>query len=320
MSFPVLVFTVAAPSLYFAPLKKRMAMKNSIGALLLLTFIGSSNLGHSQISGLDQQIKVNSILLSTGVRLEYAEKGNSNGTPVIFLHGITDSWHSFEKILPLLPQNFHAFALSQRGHGNSDRPQDGYHPRDSAADVAAFVRQKNLGKVVVVGHSMGSLNAQKFVLDYPQLVRGIVLVGADSEFKDNPGFTEFQGEVSKIGGKISREFMEAFQKSTLAVDIDPDYLNTIIEEGMKVPGSVFRAALNGMIEVDYTDRLKTVQVPVLIIWGDKDTVCFEDDQELLKKNLKKSRKIVYAGTGHAVHWEKPERFAQDISEFITDII
>ena len=53
----------------------------------------------------------NFISLSTGVRMEYVEHGNTEGVPVIFLHGVTDSWRSFERVLPLLPPGIHAFAL-----------------------------------------------------------------------------------------------------------------------------------------------------------------------------------------------------------------
>src|SRR5688572_17327432 len=68
--------------------------------------------------------------LSTNVRLEYVEQGDPAGVPVICLHGSTDSWHSFEPVLPLLPASLHVFSLTQRGHGDSDRPESGYRLRD----------------------------------------------------------------------------------------------------------------------------------------------------------------------------------------------
>ena len=62
-------------------------------------------------------------LLSTGVRLHYAERGNRGGEAIIFLHGYSDSWFSFSRVLPLLSPSYHAFALTQRGHGDSDKPE-----------------------------------------------------------------------------------------------------------------------------------------------------------------------------------------------------
>src|SRR3712207_7271465 len=73
--------------------------------------------------------------LATGVRLHYAERGDREGEAIIFLHGYSDSWFSFSRVLPLLSPEYHAFALTQRGHGDSDKPECCYTPDDFAADV-----------------------------------------------------------------------------------------------------------------------------------------------------------------------------------------
>ena len=67
-----------------------------------------------------------SIALSTGVTLPYVEQGDPAGVPVLLLHGYTDSWRSFEDTLAHLPDSIHAIALTQRGHGDADRPATGY--------------------------------------------------------------------------------------------------------------------------------------------------------------------------------------------------
>src|SRR5688500_17657099 len=108
-------------------------------------------------------ISIKTIRLSTGVQLEYAEQGDPSGIPVIMLHGFTDSWKSFEPVLPYLPKSLHVFVLSQRGHGNSSKAAATYKPADFANDVAAFIKETKLQPVVIVGHSMGSTNAQCFV-------------------------------------------------------------------------------------------------------------------------------------------------------------
>ena len=61
-------------------------------------------------------------LLSTGVRLHYAERGARGGEAIIFLHGYTDSWFSFSRVLPLLSPEYHAFTLTERGHGTRISP------------------------------------------------------------------------------------------------------------------------------------------------------------------------------------------------------
>jgi len=296
---------------------KRIAILLLIGAAACQSpavQVAESANDHSVVSK-QREFVVKTIRLYDKMNLQYVEQGDANGTPVIFLHGITDSWHSFESVLDNLPQNIHAFAISQRGHGDSDRPADGYHPKDFANDVAEFIRQKNLGKAIVVGHSMGGVVAQQFVLDHPGLAKGIVIIDSDPTFKDNPGMPEFAEEVMKLEGAISYKFMDDFQKATLSRPIDSAWYETLVVEGTKVPARVFQAAMTGIINADYRNDLKNITAPVLIFWGDKDAFCTRRGQDILDKEIKNSKLIVYEGVGHALHWEEPVRFVKDMTEF-----
>lgn len=261
--------------------------------------------------------EVKRITLATGVTLEYAEQGDADGETVIFLHGITDSWHSFETTLKHLPPSIHAFAVSQRGHGNSDRPAAGYHPKDFAADIADFIKQQKLGAVIIAGHSMGGVNAQQFALDYPQLTKALVIIDSDAAMKQNPGMPEFYQLVMDIKSPaIDPAFMDEFQKSTLVKPIDTDYYNLLVAEGLKVPTRVFKAALTGLISVDFTNDLHKIEAPTIIFWGDKDGFCLQSDQQLFIDNIRNAKLITYENTGHALHWEQPARFASDLVNFI----
>ena len=273
-----------------------------------------------EIAFLTPQPVVKTIDLPGRIRLEYAEQGNAEGIPVIFLHGITDSWHSFESVLANLPSSIHAFAISQRGHGDSERPVQDYTPKDFAADIAEFIKQKNLDRAFIVGHSMGGVNAQQFAIDYPELTKGLVIIGSDPTFKNNPGMPEFYQEVLKLEGAIDRKFMDDFQKATLADPIDSAYYNLLVDEGIKVPSSVFKAALGGLMQVDFTEQLKQVNAPAVIFWGNKDAFCTFRGQEILVNNIKNSRLIIYGNTGHALHWEEPKKFSEDLVNFIDNVI
>jgi len=273
-----------------------------------------------EIAFLDPQPVVKTINLPGRVRLEYAEQGNADGTPVIFLHGITDSWHSFESVLANLPSFIHAFAISQRGHGDSERPLQNYTPKDFAGDIAEFVEQKKLNKVFIVGHSMGGVHAQQFAIDYPELTKGLVIIDSDASLKNNPGMPEFYQEVSKMEGAIDRKFMDEFQRATLADPIDSAYYNLLVDEGIKVPSSVFKATLAELMQADFTGQLNQINAPSLIFWGNKDAFCIFKGQEKLINNIKNSKLIVYGNTGHALHWEEPKKFSEDLVNFIDNVI
>jgi len=326
------LFFHASPQWIFVLLLsiKKYKMKNKLIIYLLLIFGGSYGMASGQMAFNESQnegvrkFKVTDaplrrIKLSTGVELEYAEQGELTGTPVILLHGYTDSWRSFESVLPYLPHNLRVFAITQRGHGNSSKPDSGYHPTDFAADIAAFIKMMDLGSVIIVGHSMGGVIAQQFALDYPHLMKGLVILDSAASFKDNPGLQEFLKEVSGLMDPVSYQFANEFQNSTLAKAIDPSYYAVLTLESVRVPARVWKAALSSLMSVDLSARLNQIDKPALVFWGDKDAICPGTDQKVLVNGIKHARLIVYEGTGHALHWEEPERFAKDLTEFINTI-
>jgi non-heme chloroperoxidase len=263
---------------------------------------------------------IRSVELPGRVRLEYVEQGDPAGIPVVMLHGVTDSWHSFEPVLPHLPESIHAFALTQRGHGDADRPAAGYRTRDFAADVAAFTDALGLGPAIVVGHSMGSTNAKRFAIDYPERTRGLVLVGSFASYRNNPVLVEFwESAVSRLTDPIDSGFAREFQESTLARPVPPAFLDTVVRESLKVPARVWRAAFEGFFEDDFAAELGEIAAPTLALWGDRDGLARRADQDALVAGIAGSRLVVYEGTGHAVHWEEPDRFAADLTAFVGDL-
>src|SRR5829696_6790768 len=110
--------------------------------------------------------------LTTGLRLHYAEQGDREEEAIIFLHAYADSWFSYGRVLPLLSPAYHAFALDQRGHGDSDKPECCYAADDYAADVDAFMEAVGIDEATLVGDSSGGLIAQRVALDYPHRVGG----------------------------------------------------------------------------------------------------------------------------------------------------
>ena len=293
----------------------------SVVFILLVAFVAGAQDKHNEISyspGILSGPSVQRIKLHTGIEIEYAEQGNLSGIPVILLHGISDSWHSFEGTLPLLPPDLRVFALSQRGHGNSEQPEQGYSPKNFADDVAAFISQKNLGPVIIAGHSMGGVHAIRFAADYPELCRALVIIDSDPFFHLNEGVNEFRQSVMAID-TITREFMTAFQASTIVKPLDEKYFNLVVDEAMKVPARIFKAALAGMLDEDFTGQIEKITIPVLLFWGDKDSVCLRAGQETMTRVFPSSRLIIYENTGHALHWEEPREFAKDLVQFIHQV-
>ena len=84
-----------------------------------------------------------------------------------------------------------------------------------------------------------------------------------------------------------------------------------------VPADLRVAVLGvGLMGADHAARLAGIQAPTLVLWGDRDGIFPRAEQELLVETIPDARLVVYPDTGHALHWERPERFARDLEEFI----
>jgi pimeloyl-ACP methyl ester carboxylesterase len=257
--------------------------------------------------------------LSSGVRMEYVEQGSTDGVPVVFLHGVTDSWHSFERVLPLLPPSLHAYAISARGHGDSSRPDRDYLLADMSKDLEAFMDAVGLERAVIVGHSMGAMVAQRFVVDHPERVSRLVLMGAFATLFHDPGLTDFcRSAIAPLADPIDAGFAREWQQSTLARPIPANHLDTIVAETLKVSARVWHAVFEGLLNTpDFSRDLSRVAVPSLIMWGDQDSYTPRENQHRLVSLIPGARLVVYEGAGHGFHWEDPAQFAKDLTAFVT---
>jgi non-heme chloroperoxidase len=257
-----------------------------------------------------------SIDLPTGVTLEYVEHGSPSGVPMLLLHGLSDSLRSYELALPHLPDSIRAFALSQRGHGDSSRPATGYTPGDFAADLAAFMDVIGLERAVIVGHSMGSSIARRFALDFPERTLGLALVGSFATLEDKPGVIELAQAVAELRDPVDPAFVVEFQQSTLAQPVPPEFFDVVVQESLKVPARVWRAVLEGLMGPDHPTDVRSIQAPTLIVWGDQDAFCPRSDQDALVAGIAGSQLVAYAGVGHDPQWDQPQRFAADLAAFV----
>jgi non-heme chloroperoxidase len=262
-------------------------------------------------------IQPHTATLASGLALDYVEQGDRSGLPLLLLHGYTDSWRSFQPLLAALPKGLRAIALSQRGHGDSDKPRVRYETSGLAADVVGFMDSLEIEAALIAGHSMGSLVAQRFAIDYPRRTRGLVLLGAFMTLKGNPGAAAlWQESVAALEDPVDPGFARQFQQSTLARSVPSDLFETIVEESLKVPAHVWWSALRNLLDTDFSKELTKIAAPTLILWGNKDGFCSWREQEALKAAIAGAGLITYPGTGHAPHWEEPRKAAADIAAFV----
>ncbi len=264
-----------------------------------------------------QQPKVKQVNLDTGVKLRYVVDGPRDGIPIVFLHGITDSSHSWSSTTPFLSDEYRTYALDQRGHGDSEKPLYGYSMAQFAEDAVAFMDKLGIEQAVIVGHSMGSVIAHQIASVYPERVSHLVLVGSAPTSVKNELITFLWDEIIGLPDfqdPIDPDFIRDLQ--TGPNPVDPVFFEKVLEESAKLPARVWKAAFRGLLTDDHTDFLDDVSAPTLIIWGTLDPIFLLADQQALQAALPGAVFGPYEDAGHNTQWEQPQQVADDIREFI----
>ena len=261
------------------------------------------------------QLRFATTHLASGPQVHYAAQGDPDGQPILFLHGYTDSWFSFSRLLPLLPTHYRAYAVSQRGHGDSDRPDCCYGVDDLVADVVAFLDAVGVERVTMVGHSGGSFPARVVAETHPERVTRLMLIGsAVTPLKQET--RELQAAVHTLEDPVPAEFAREFQASTVHVPLPEAFFEQVVAESLKLPARVWKSALDGLLAVDDTADLGQITAPTLLIGGERDEFFSREEVEGLAAAIPGARLLVYPETGHAVQWERPERVANDLDTFV----
>lgn len=282
--------------------------------LLLVTATGAHGQEPEKIAG------------GGGLSLAVYEAGNPAGPPILFIHGFTGSHLTWERQFSgRLADEFRLVAFDLRGHGASDKPLEAEHYTDSslwAEDLAAVIRAKNLDRPVLVGWSYGGYVMADYVRVWGEdAIGGLVFVGAVTKagteeaqsFLGEELLEVFEGVLSPdVRTRI--ESTRALVRLFTARPVSRDAFEVMLGSAMMVPPEV-RLALFSR-ELDNDDVLVGVGVPTLVVHGTDDRIVRSSSAEHIAEVVPGAIFRAYDGVGHAPFFEDPERFNNDLAEFV----
>jgi pimeloyl-ACP methyl ester carboxylesterase len=238
---------------------------------------------------------------------------------MLMLPGPIDSRRSYQPVLDLLPDRFRAIAISQRGHGESDKPATAYRVEDFAADVVPLLDALSVERAFLVGHSGSCLVARRVALDYPSRVTGLILEASPSTLRDDAQLLSFvESVVSELADPIGREFARSFVVDTSSANVAPELIDLLVEDAVAVPAHVWKETFAGLLAYDDQTELPLIEVPTLLVWGDADTLVSREMQDQLERSIPDASLRVYSGVGHTPRWEDPTRFSAELVTFAQD--
>jgi non-heme chloroperoxidase len=281
----------------------------------------------------EETTNMNYVTTTDGVRIFYKDWGPTDARPLVFHHGwplSADDWDA--QMLFFLGKGYRVIAHDRRGHGRSSQVSDGHDMDHYAADFAAVAKHLDLRNAIHIGHSTGGGEAAHYVARHGQpngRVAKLVLIGAVPPImvrtEANPAglpLEVFDGLRAQL----------AANRSQFYYDLASGPFYGFNREGTKTIGPVvhnwWRQSMMGganaqylgikaFSETDFTDDLKTISVPTLVMHGDDDQIVpIADSAPLSAKLLKNSTLKVYAGLPHGMCTTHAETVNADLLAFI----
>ncbi|ANG96922.1 alpha/beta hydrolase [Brucella pseudogrignonensis] len=270
----------------------------------------------------------NFIETKDGTKIFYKDWGT--GQPILFSHGWPlsgDAWSV--QMLFFAEKGYRVIAHDRRGHGRSDQPWNGNNMDQYADDLAELIEKLDLKDVILVGHSTGGGEVAHYIGRHGNSrVAKAVLVGAVPPLMlktaNNPEGTPIEVfDGIRKGTRSDRsQFFKDLTLPFYGFNREGAKVNEGLRENFWLQGMV--GSIKGLYdcvrefsEVDYTDDLKKIEVPTLVIHGDDDQIVpIAAAGEKTAKIVKNATLKVYPGAPHGLAETEADKFNADVLEFI----
>jgi len=260
------------------------------------------------------------IKVEKNVSLFYRDYGH--GKPVVFVHGWVISSQSWDYLTDdICHAGFHCITYDQRGCGRSDQPWDGYDYDTLAGDLACLISELGLKEIILVGHSMGCAVITQYLAKYGESkVSKAVYLGTISPYPMPDA--DFSSGLIQLVKADTPAYVSSLADGFFGLSAEDNTVSEALRDW--AIGLVLQASLRAAMEMtrlvfsnDQADALKRINIPVLLLHGDKDVSSPIESTAMLTRDLLKHGELkIYPGLTHGMYISKVPLFSQDLIAFI----
>mgnify|MGYP006175257893 CR=1 FL=1 len=238
------------------------------------------------------------------------------GFPLVLVHGFLGAAEMWEPQIEYLKKNYRIITPSLPGFGKSNKAQSKNNINDMAKTVLSCLKEKNIEKFFLLGHSMGGMIVQEMAKLAAGKIVKLICYGT-GPVGEIPGRFETMDQSRIKLKKDGLEITTSRIAKTWFVDEDKSKYFYLCDNAGKATS--IEAADNALIAMQTwngLENLKNIKISTLIIWGDQDKAYNFNQVETLKKKIPNSNLIIINGCSHNVHLEAPNKFNKCIVEFL----
>jgi 3-oxoadipate enol-lactonase len=254
---------------------------------------------------------------------QIAYKVIGEGSPVVLLHPFPVSHEFWFPASETLLQDFRLILPDLRGHGDSQAGDGPATMEKHARDIARILDEESIGKIPMVGVSIGGYVIFEFWRRFRERVSALALFNTKARADEGEARSARLQAADDVLKKGTEQFLAGMVQKVLGSatrNSRPDLVEGALRMMRKASAESIASIQRGMADrPDSLSTLKSINVPTMIVTGEEDTMTGVAEAELMRKNISGSRMCVISRAGHYSPWEQPEQAGKLLREFLTSL-
>ncbi|NPU10872.1 alpha/beta hydrolase [Bradyrhizobium sp. 83012] len=259
------------------------------------------------------------ILTTKDGRFGYEAAGKPQRQSIVFLHGIGGAARAWRRQIEQFGEHYHAVAWDMPGYGRSV-PLDEVSMTSLAAALQDFLIRIDAQHPILVGHSIGGMIVQEWLITHPQAATAVVLAQTSPAFGKADGDWQKSFIEARLGpldrGATMASLAPDLVKELVGDDPDPRGLAVATSCMAGVPEASYRASMLALLGFDRRQALKDIEVPTLVLSGSRDRNAPAPMMEKMASFIPSADYVELEGAGHLVNLERPDEFDAALAFFL----
>jgi 3-oxoadipate enol-lactonase len=252
-------------------------------------------------------------------RFGYEAAGDPKKPPLVFLHGIGGAARAWRAQVEAFGDRYRAIAWDMPGYGGS-APLGSVNIATLADALDEFLRQIGAIKPILVGHSIGGMIVQEWLVKNPHGTRAVALVQTSPAFGRADGDFQKQFIEARLGpldrGETMASLAPTLVKELIGDDPEAAGMDIARDCMASVPEATYRSAMLALLGFDQRKSLKDIKVPTLVLSGTKDKNAPAPMMAKVATYIPSATYIEIEGAGHLVNLERPQTFNAALDKFL----